>query len=176
MNLTLFLTAFSPLIFTMSWRISKDPHQDLFILNGVNNSAYFFRRNKTFYLHLDMGQDNTVLQYNGSFDYITFSWADFTINNNSMCDKDVLNYYTLMDINTLTFINPEPFEDPCSETYTSVVQPTYIISGVNYGYIVLVCLATILANKIFGASFIKTLTKKLNQYAPASDLDVCDDL
>jgi len=144
----------------MSWRVSEEPHQDLFILNGENCSAYFFRRNETFFLYLEQEVNHTILQYNTSDDRVTFSWPDFTINNTTMSDED-LSYYGLLKINSMTFINPEP-DNPCSETY-SVVQPSYNISShINYGYVVLICVVTVLGNKIFGTTFIKTLISKLN--------------
>ena len=170
MNLNLFLTAFTPLLFSMSWKISSDVQQDLFILNGVNNgSAYFFRRDETFYLYLGREQHMTVLQYNLSCDHLTFSWPDFTINNISMSDQNLTNY-RVMELSSFTFINPDTELIPCTET--SLVQPTYVMPGVKYGYIVLICAVTLLLNKITGGAFIKTIVNRLKTVQSGSEYEM----
>jgi len=160
MNLNLLLAVFSPILFSVSWPISNEPHQDFFILNGENSSAHFLRKNETFYLHLEREYQTKIISYNDTIDSLTFSWPELMINGINISEQD-LNYYTSISVNSLTFLNPE-FVNHCPES--SMIQATYLNSSINYGFIALFFIASLILDKIFGNGFtnkIVTLFKRV---------------
>ena len=104
MELTVLFTLVLTLNFTLQFKHNNEGHQDFFIFNGVNQSAYFFRDNYTLSLLFVNVNDSILLQLDTTTEYFTFKWPDevngevmLSIKGNFSEDDSIYHSFTFLD-------------------------------------------------------------------------------
>ena len=161
MNFNLLFSVVSTLSFIIGFPTNLEERQDYFIFEGVNQSAYLFRENKTLILHLSCNSEYKIYNSTISKEPFRFSWNGFEVNGEKMNILKATNgKMKPLKFENFTFLSPiiDIFDIEFS------VDPIYRdVAIVNYWYFLIMVLVVAAAfdSKPMIINFIKKYIKTL---------------
>ena len=125
--------AVTNLTFVVEFPISvNETLQDLFLFNGVEESAHFFRDNTTFSLFIEQGENQSLYELSSSSKSVIFSWERFKINGEEMKHVRAVGSVKKNNFHSYSFLSPLTsvhFDD-------SIQAKPLMTNSFNYWYIV----------------------------------------
>ena len=131
MNFHILFALVGNLTFVLEFPISQNQSQDLFIFNGVNDSAHFFKENKTFYLYLSQGTNISIYEMTSFAETVIFSWQKFLLNDKEMKLVQSVGSVRNQSFDSFTFLSPmTSVVDNCTDIGSLEMKST------NYWYVI----------------------------------------
>ena len=84
MNFHMFFQAIATLSFTVWFNISEKQYQDIFLFQGNESQAHFFRQNYSLQLYLIHKDVSIIYQIENITSSFSFSWPELTVNSRKM--------------------------------------------------------------------------------------------
>ena len=133
MQFNILFTVVTNLTFVVEFPITvNETHQDFFLFNGVEESAHFFRKNKTFSLIIEQGENQSLYELSSSSKSVTFSWEGFKVNGEEMKHVRAVGNVKKNNFHSYSFLSPLTsvhFDD-------SIRAKPLMTNSFNYWYIV----------------------------------------